>query len=140
MRTGHDDEDQVAEQADDDRRQGCQGFDGHADPMGNAPFLGVFSQENTSGNPRDSTGNEGQDDEVNRIEEHVPQARRAEGQELRCHTADAADDDVEDKGDEQDDVKGSATGKNGRHHFIFLFFRFDTCHINSVLLLIRKRH
>ena len=140
LRTGHDDEDQVAEQADDDRRQGGQGFDGHADPMSDAPFLGVFGQEDTGRDPRNGTGDEGQNDEVNRIEEHVPQTGRAEGQELRGHAADAADDDVEDKGDEQDDGKGGTAGKDGRHHFIFLFFRFNTCHINSVLLLIRKRH
>ena len=138
--TGHDDEDQVAEQADDDRRQGCQGFDSHADPMSDAPFLGVFSQENAGRNPRNGTGDEGQDDQINRIEEHVPQPRRAEGQELRRHTTDAADDDVEDKGDEQDDGKSSASRKKGRHHFIFIFFRFHTCHVNSVPLLLRKRH
>ena len=108
--------------------------------MSDAPFLGVFGQEDTGRDPRNGTGDEGQDDEVNRIEEHVPQTDRAEGQELRRHAADAADDDVEDKGDEQDDGKGGTASKNGRHHFIFLFFRFDTCHINSVLLLIRKRH
>ena len=57
--TGHDDEDQVTEQADDDRRQGCQGFNSHADPMGNASFFRVFSQEDTCRNTDNRTGNQG---------------------------------------------------------------------------------
>lgn len=107
--------------------------------MSDAPFLGVFSQENAGRDPRNGTGDEGQDDQINRIEEHVPQPRRAEGQELRRHTTDAADDDVEDKGDEQDDGKSSASRKRAVI-ILSLFFRFHTCHVNSVPLLLRKRH
>lgn len=61
---GYDDEDQVPEEADNDGRQGGQGFNGHPYPLDQVSLVGVFRQVDASRNAADSTEDQGQENQV----------------------------------------------------------------------------
>ena len=112
---GHDDEDQVTEEADDDGRQGGQGFNGHADPFDQVPFVCVFRQVDAGRNAADGTEDQGQEDQVQRVEELVAQAFFREGEHIPRQVAAAFAHDIADEGDQQDDGEIGAEAEERRH-------------------------